>query len=306
MKAKQAPKRFSPPEGTISVLLLNPNSSRPMTEAMARLVIPKLKHATMSIILETYTAPSGPKSINNDQDIKASTDVVLEDERLMRLLHGPDAKYDYVIVACFSVHPLVSVLGGMLSIPVIGIFEASVDLASGIWSRTARAMFSEDADCPTTTTSAGHLEEGMNSPQQQGDQPQGPERWAIITTGEFWEEHLSTGVERLGKDDDSFVGVFSTGLTAADFHTGEEIDQERIKKDEEIKRKVREAMRRLLQCQGVRYVIMGCGGMGSLRTFISDTAVELTSSKIQVIDPVVAAMSQVHDFEARGEKSYPQ
>ncbi len=94
-----------------------------------------------------------------------------------------------MLVACYSVHPLVSLLaekeGESSLLAVTGIFEASI-LACLALLRPGK-------------------------------------KWGIVTTGEFWEEHLTQGVTRfLGTTAEDanarFAGVESTGLEAGDFH----------------------------------------------------------------------------------------
>lgn len=114
--------------------------------------------------------------------MRTSTDVVVADADDGGLFDACDA----VLVACFSVHPLVSLLSKRASlVAVTGIFEASI-LASLALLRPGK-------------------------------------KWGIVTTGKFWEEHLAKGVAEflgtVGKDAGArFAGVESTGLEAGDFH----------------------------------------------------------------------------------------
>lgn len=112
----------------------------------------------------------------------ASTRLVLDD------IESIDPRtYDAVLVACFSVHPLVTTLARLFpGLPVTGIFEASILSALSLVI--------------------------------------GAQCWGIVTTGGFWEAHLADGVGGfLGYEGASrgskFCGVYSTGLLAGDFHT---------------------------------------------------------------------------------------
>ncbi|KAG8169201.1 hypothetical protein KVR01_001950 [Diaporthe batatas] len=71
-----------------------------------------------------YTAPEeSPASINNGDDIKASTEVVWANLEATRLLRD----YDGVLIACYSKHGLVEKIQTRHpGLPVTGIFEASV------------------------------------------------------------------------------------------------------------------------------------------------------------------------------------
>ena len=165
--------------------------------------------------------------------------------------------YDAVLVACFSVHPLVNRLAEMEGIPskqaVTGIFEASI--------LTCLSLL---------------------PPQR---------KWGIVTTGKFWEDHLTQGVNVfLGTEPQSpntkFAGVETTGLTAGDFHGGIE--------PAVIREKLKEATRRLLARGGVECVVMGCAGMAGLEEIIRSAAVEEygveRGNQLLVIDGVRAGI----------------
>lgn len=156
---------------------------------------------------------------------------------------GTLQQYDAVLVACFSVHPLVERLaqldGARGKLVVTGIFEASV------------------------LSSLALLTPPLNN--------DAPAKWGIVTTGKFWEAHLSEGVNSfLGTDAKSvnakFAGVESTGLEAGDFHGG--VDPA------VVRQKLIEATKRLLSKGTVECVVMGCAGMAGLDEIIRAAAVE--------------------------------
>ncbi|KAM0280818.1 hypothetical protein ACHAQH_003848 [Verticillium albo-atrum] len=242
----------------VNILVINPNSSQDMTRGMETAI--KGITSNDSIKVYTYTAPpESPPSIDNGDHIQASTDIVLKD-----LAHsGELEKYDGVLVACYSVHSLVDRLSRQYGdrLAVTGIFEASV--------LTATALL------PQTITGTP------------------PSQWGIVTTGLFWEKHLSDGVTGyLGQDSSGanakFKGVVSSGLTAGDFH--------HVSPDE-VKLKLEEATRKLLGDGGVSCVAMGCGGMAGLEDIIRSTAVaqygKEKGSSIYVIDGVKAGIIQL-------------
>lgn len=145
--------------------------------------------------------------------------------------------YDGALVACYSVHPLVSTIASMTyhRIFVTGIFEASILATLPLLRR--------------------------------GDR--GTTGWGIVTTGKFWEDHLTTGVKNyLGQSLDShnslFLGVHSTGLDADDFHRHD------IPPDL-IRRKLKEATVQLLRTGSVQCVVMGCAGMAGLEDIVRST-----------------------------------
>ncbi|CAH0058739.1 unnamed protein product [Clonostachys solani] len=238
------------------ILILNPNSSQDMTRGM--LAATDALKLGDSIKISTYTAPSAsPASINDDTDIKASEEAVCQDIANKSLSLD---QYDAVLVACFSVHTLVPRLPTLTSTSVTGIFEASI--------LTAQLLL----------------------------QPYTDQKWGIVTTGKFWEEHLGAGVRSFfGQARDAsqgnFAGVFSTGLTAGDFH---HVPQE------EVDAKLREATAKLLRSGDVRCVVMGCGGMAGLERVIRSTAAELLGEDfargLYVVDGVRAGVLQLEQL----------
>lgn len=168
-----------------------------------------------------------------------------------------------MLVACFSVHPLVARFAP--NVCAANIFEAGV----------LRAM------------ALTYVHRG--------------DKWGIVTTGKFWEEHLSEGVaEILGSPSgvapggDRFAGVESTGLNASDFHHG--VDPA------EITKKIREATHRLLakgtrDCR-VSCIIMGCAGMAGLEETIRSAVCEkegewFAYGVLHVVDGVRAGIVQI-------------
>lgn len=165
--------------------------------------------------------------------------------------------YQGVLVACFSVHGLVAQLSARHPhLTVMGIFEASILSALSLVSRG--------------------------------------EQWGIVTTGHFWEKHLSDGVGEFlgcgsGGEHRNFCGVYSTGLSAGDLHAASH---------DEIQAKVRAATTRLLHAGNVACVVMGCGGMAGLEDTIR-TAAQLVygqerAAKLYVVDGVKAGILQLH------------
>ncbi|KAK8071436.1 hypothetical protein PG997_011639 [Apiospora hydei] len=121
------------------------------------------------------------------------------------------------------------------------------------------------------------------------------ERWGIVTTGKFWEEHLSSGVAQYLRGAHSlgpgstFAGVESTGLNASDFHHG--VDPA------VITTKIQEATLRLLD-KGVSCIVMGCAGMAGLEATIRSAATERNGERwayetLHVVDGVRAGLVQV-------------
>lgn len=202
-----------------------------------------------------YTAPSSsPASIDNGEDIQESTQVVWDhitaktDTPLLN-------EYDGVLIACYSVHNLVPIIAEHYPhLAVTGIFEASIVTSLSLIRQTGK--------------------------------------WGIVTTGKFWEDHLIAGIkEFLGQQicetNSKFCGVFSTGLTAGDFH-GTDITPKMIQT------KLAEAAKRLLRTGQVECVVMGCAGMAGLeetiRSAIRDEYPAELADKVHIIDGVKAGI----------------
>ncbi|CAK7565957.1 MAG: Protein dcg1 [Sporothrix epigloea] len=210
--------------------------------------------------LSTYTAPAdSPASINDGSDLEKSTAVVLSSFDIEDAVN----KYDAILVACFSVHPLVTLLSRRLTgtkLHVTGIFEASL-----VTALTLLPAY----PCDVKTTS---------------------KTWGIVTTGKFWEQHLTDGVAAyLGQQKGDpmslkFAGVYSTGLDAGDFHGGVS--------PEVIRAKLKAATKDLLCSSNVGCVVMGCAGMAGLEQIIREAAREQygqeTGRQVFIVDGVKA------------------
>lgn len=169
------------------ILLINPNSSKSMTDGLSTLLKDMNRQGHTSSQITTYTAPSGPPSINNEDDALESAKIVLAD------LEPSLSNYDAYLVACYSVHPLVGMLKKRVAphVHVTGIFEASI------------------------STSLSLLPLGSGSSYS---------KFGIVSTGTYWEKTLSDGVKDFLEVEDlksckRFKGVETTGLDAGELHT---------------------------------------------------------------------------------------
>ncbi|KAK9415570.1 putative Asp/Glu/hydantoin racemase [Seiridium unicorne] len=239
------------------ILVLNPNSSQSMTDGVKTVV--KAIDLPQSADIHFYTAPaSAPASINDGKDIASSAEAVKADA--WRYIE--DEKFDGILVACFSVHPLVGELQRMEghSRIVTGIFEASI--------LTALPLLKPD------------------------------EKWGIVTTGKFWEKHLTDGVQHFlgageGDKNTRFAGVESTGLNASDFHHGVSPDV--------VNQKIREATKRLLKKGQVTCIVLGCAGMAGMEDQVRTAALEESGEDfahniLNVIDGVAAGIIQAEQI----------
>ncbi|KAK4151870.1 hypothetical protein C8A00DRAFT_16774 [Chaetomidium leptoderma] len=237
---------------TTKILVLNPNSSKQMTQGLEEAI--RSMELSQSTEVYTYTAPErSPASIDDGEDVLKSAHEVNLDLAATGIL----GQYDAVLVACFSVHPLVGMLaerdGEFGRLVTTGIFEAS--------ALTCLSLLRTN------------------------------KKWGIVTTGRFWDGHLTLGVNLFlgtGSRDvnTKFAGVETTGLIAGDFHGGVE--------PEVVRQKLREATARLLEKGDVECVVMGCAGMAGLEEIIRSVAVERYGStlgnQLLVIDGVTAGI----------------
>jgi Asp/Glu/hydantoin racemase len=173
---------------------------------------------------------------------------------------GPILKseeFDAFLVACYSVHPLVSRIEDKVhpSVHVIGIFEASV------------------------TTALSLL-------------PQRNATFGIVSTGSIWESLLTTGVKDFLGGNRKFQGVKTTGLTAAELHeTHPEIVKKRVM--EATKRLVR-SKNCTVVCLGCAGMV---GMEEIVREAIVEELGREALEYIRIVDPVRAGVAMLESME---------
>ena len=107
----------------INILVINPNSSRSMTEALQP-VLSDLLHPALIVGYQTGPEAS-PPSINDVTTAVASAAHTFASLREGQHINGAE-DHDAFLVACFSDHPLVEMLREHTTKPVLGILEASI------------------------------------------------------------------------------------------------------------------------------------------------------------------------------------
>ncbi|RKF59645.1 Uncharacterized protein C1F7.10 [Erysiphe neolycopersici] len=198
------------------ILVINANSSSKLTEVLDGLIKDRINRFPSVTTIESYTAPSGPPSIDSDHDALVSAKAIMADLQF-RL-----EEYDAYLVACYCVHPLVSMLKARVShrIHVIGVFEASI--------LTAISLLPIDSDS----------------------------KFGIITSNEYWVDSLTKGVNKLCSIENSaykrLTGVEATGLTADEIYSLQ---------FDEIKTKVKNAAIKLIQDRDVQVICLGCSSL---------------------------------------------
>jgi Asp/Glu/hydantoin racemase len=169
--------------------------------------------------------------------------------------NGSLERYNGFLVACYSQHPLVSILKEQDAIKisnkaVTGIFEASV----------------------ATSLQLIHP----------------AERFGIVSTGKVWEAILTDAVEAfLGRDESKrFAGVETTGLNATELHDAPQ---------DVVERKVKEATSRLLKKGQVGAICLGCAGMSGMDDWVRVAAIEElgeeAGARVRVVDGVKAGVA---------------
>ena len=160
------------------------------------------------------------------------------------------SSHDAALVACYSPHPLVEALRPRLPITT-GILEASISAALSVLGPT--------------------------------------ERFGIVSTGKAWEEILGRAVDELlgarlaegerweGVKSKCFAGVETTGLSAVELHEAPQ---------DEVRQRVKEAVRRLVGRGGVKCVVLGCAGMAGMEDWVR----EEVGKSVWVVDGVRAGV----------------
>jgi Asp/Glu/hydantoin racemase len=212
-----------------------------------------------------WTAPTGPPSINNAQDIEASANTCYHH---LAKIH---AHYDGILIACYSPHPLVSRLqdlrGGKegedvhdARQAVIGIMEASIVMAVRLLDARSKSREAETEE-------------------------RKKQRFGIVSTGKVWEDILPMAVPEDARC--YFAGVETTGLSAVELH---EVGSK------EVKERVKDATKRLLRRDGVgvQAICLGCAGMAGMDEWVREATVEEmgaeVGSKVDIVDGVVAGV----------------
>nr|VWP00379.1 Putative peptide synthase/polyketide synthase [Ganoderma boninense] len=107
--------------------------------------------------------------------------------------------------------------------------------------------------------------------------------FGIVTTGKYWEEALTAGVERIfgsGGLSGAFVGVESTGMTALELHD---------KPSDAVAAGISAAASRIV-ARGVRTIIMGCAGMSGMAEAVREGC---GGGRVQIVDAVRSGVTML-------------
>jgi Asp/Glu/hydantoin racemase len=116
------------------------------------------------------------------------------------------------------------------------------------------------------------------------------EKFGIISTGKVWEDILTEAtVKFLGTGSDAgkrFAGVETTGLNATDLHDAPA---------EEVRKKMKDAVKRLLKKDKVGAICLGCAGMAGMDQMVREACVEelgeVDGQRVRIVDGVMAGVA---------------
>lgn len=166
-------------------------------------------------------------------------------------------RYDAFLVACYSQHPLVPLLKEEPAI------KAGRKPVTGIFEASVG-----------TSLQSIHPEE----------------KFGIVSTGKVWEDILTEAtVQFLGTNSDAgrrFAGVETTGLNATDLHDAPA---------EEVRQKMKDAVKRLLGKGKVGAICLGCAGMAGMDQMVREACIEELGQeegqRVRIVDGVMAGVA---------------
>ncbi|QQK47124.1 Gamma tubulin, putative [Penicillium digitatum] len=229
-------------ERDYSILIINPNTSAHMTEAL-KPILANMNY--QDVHFEYFTAPDSTVEIDG-VEIEPIASINNAEESCNSALNCWPVRelighYDAFLVACYSAHPFVGRL--------------REDIAASEEASSTRNKYVTGI-LEASITAALSLTKGS---------------FGIVTTGSAWKEELTNAVQgALGYDYEDgssmhFAGVETTGLTAVELHTTE---------PEEVRRRIIDATRNLLRKSQnrVTVVCLGCAGMAGMEEAQHSTA----------------------------------
>ncbi|KAF2276325.1 uncharacterized protein EI97DRAFT_433163 [Westerdykella ornata] len=166
-------------------------------------------------------------------------------------------QYDGFLVACYSKHPLVPILKEQEAI------KGARKAVTGIFEASVG-----------TSLQITHPDE----------------KFGIVTTGKVWEKILSQAVvDFLGTGSEAskrFAGVETTGLNATDLHDAP---------PEEVRKRMKDAVKRLLKKGHVGAICLGCAGMSGMNEMVREACVEelgeVQGKRVRIVDGVQAGVA---------------
>ncbi|KAB8223657.1 tubulin-domain-containing protein [Aspergillus novoparasiticus] len=242
-----------PSKSRLSILIINPNTSTHMTDAL-KPIVDNLGFADVqfdyltapsneSVTLEDGRVIDGVPSINSGEDSATSA------LHCRPFVEPLIPEYDGFLVACYSAHPLV----GMLKEAISKLENSVLSVDSKPRRKYVTGIFEASVLMSLSLVGSFHMTGGSGLHKAQSK-----EMFGIVSTGSIWRDELSRAVEAFLVNSDEktlstnrFAGVETTGLTAVELHTTPV---------EEVRRRISEATRRLIQAapHPLTAICMGC------------------------------------------------
>jgi Asp/Glu/hydantoin racemase len=166
-------------------------------------------------------------------------------------------RHDGFLVACYSQHPLVPILKQEDAI------KSARKPVTGIFEASV-----------STSLQVIHPDE----------------KFGIVSTGKVWEDILTQAVVAyLGtasQASERFAGVETTGLNATDLHDAP---------PDEVRRRMKDAVKRMLKKGKVGAICLGCAGMSGMDQMVREACTEALGEeegkRVRVVDGVVAGVA---------------
>jgi len=288
----------------IKILVINPNTTHSMTASLQPPIDALLSHHK-DVSCDFFTAPpiSASSSINTPDtlalasgaipSINSPADANASAAYCFPFLKSKIPEYDAFLVACYSEHPLVQMLGE----EVQQFLKRNAGIALGAQKKFVIGIFEA-----SVITSLGMLAQFSSSPSSDEDPAtQRVPSFGIVSTGKIWEEALSSAVHTfLGTrssisdsnpvDLKRFAGVETTGLTAIELHDLP-ADEVRSKMSDAAARLVLSAAAR----KKVRVICLGCADMTGLEGAVREGVVRALGDEeareVMIVDGVLAGVS---------------
>ncbi|EFE29535.1 aryl-alcohol dehydrogenase Aad14, putative [Trichophyton benhamiae CBS 112371] len=283
-------------------LIINPNTSAHMTDAIKPIVNgvnfrgksaaeiysggSELSGELSAVRFDYFTAPTEPTvskegnilegipSINNGRQSALSA------EHCFPHLRELVGEYDAFLVACYSPHPLVSMLRRAIGERNEKLQRESTDGKASFQRRRQYVTGIMDASVEMSAYFAGLNSAGLA-------EQHAPGKFGIVTTADEWKEELDIAAREMlqsrGSDPDLiFAGVETTGLTAGELHSAPA---------ELVRSRIKSATERLKDSAGpsLRVVSMGCAAMAGMEEAVLEGFGE--SQGVVVVDGTAAGVA---------------
>ncbi|KAK2764413.1 hypothetical protein FQN54_009107 [Arachnomyces sp. PD_36] len=281
---------------TYSILIINPNTSTHMTDAL-KPIIQNLGYD--DIDFDYFTAPEYPDTVAtgpDGEDIVGVPSIDNGEESALSAVYclpslGPLIhKYDAFLVACYSAHPLVGLLKQAIRENTFGTQSGNAPTGSerkGRKKQYVTGIFEASVSTSLALVSGYNITSGFEKLTSK-------ETFGIISTGKVWEKELSDAVMGTlsgpsagsgGQQSTRFGGVETTGLTAFELHSTPA---------EEVHKRVREATERLVGNSQIGAICLGCAGMAGMEESVREGCVNalgpVKGSNVRIVDGVVAGV----------------